>query len=60
MQGCGKCNDDPSECAWHAECLADMREGFNAQRKDGVNVDWFTWQIAWFDCKASIAAKEKK
>jgi len=26
-----------------------MREGFEAQRQAGVNVDWFTWQIAWND-----------
>ncbi|MFP3799479.1 hypothetical protein [Paraburkholderia sp. SIMBA_027] len=24
-----------------------MRQEFNAQRTRGVNVDWFTWQIAW-------------
>ncbi|WP_250502790.1 hypothetical protein [Caballeronia sp. AZ7_KS35] len=26
-----------------------MREGFEQQRKAGMNVDWFTWQIAWHD-----------
>jgi hypothetical protein len=26
-----------------------MREGFEEQRKVGMNVDWFTWQIAWHD-----------
>jgi hypothetical protein len=26
-----------------------MRGGFEAQRKAGMNVDWFTWQIAWHD-----------
>lgn len=25
------------------------REGFEQQRKVGINVDWFTWQIAWHD-----------
>jgi hypothetical protein len=25
------------------------REGFEAQRRAGINVDWFTWQIAWHD-----------
>jgi hypothetical protein len=25
------------------------REGFEQQRKAGINVDWFTWQIAWHD-----------
>lgn len=28
-----------------------MREGFEAQRRSGVNVDWFTWQIAWHDAR---------
>ena len=35
-----------------------MREGFEQQRKAGVNVDWFTWQIAWndafFDQRAAV------
>lgn len=26
-----------------------MRGGFEAQRTAGMNVDWFTWQIAWHD-----------
>jgi hypothetical protein len=26
-----------------------MKEGFDAQRQAGINVDWFTWQIAWQD-----------
>jgi hypothetical protein len=26
-----------------------MREGFESQRKAGMNVDWFRWQIAWHD-----------
>ena len=26
-----------------------MRDGFEQQRKAGLNVDWFTWQIAWHD-----------
>jgi hypothetical protein len=25
------------------------REGFEQQREAGINVDWFTWQIAWHD-----------
>lgn len=39
------------------------RAGFEQQRKVGINVDWFTWQIAWHDaiftqvdCAASPAA----
>lgn len=23
MTGCGKCDDDPAECAWHQQCLAE-------------------------------------
>lgn len=26
-----------------------MRDGFEQQRNAGVNVDWFTWQIAWHE-----------
>lgn len=31
-----------------------MREGFEAQRKAGMNVDWFTWQIAWHDALFTV------
>jgi hypothetical protein len=34
-----------------------MRDGFEKVRKDGVNVDWFTWQIAWTDARL-FSAKE--
>ena len=37
------------------ELKKSMKEGFEAQRKAGINVDWFTWQIAWQDC---VAVKE--
>jgi hypothetical protein len=30
------------------------REGFEAQRKAGMNVDWFTWQIAWHDALFTV------
>jgi len=33
------------------------REGFAAQRRAGVNVDWFTWQIAWRDAIESRASQ---
>ncbi|MBB5508101.1 hypothetical protein [Paraburkholderia atlantica] len=31
------------------EAGASAREGFEEQRRAGINVDWFTWQIAWHD-----------
>lgn len=31
-----------------------MREGFEAQRKAGMSVDWFTWQIAWHDALFTV------
>lgn len=36
--------------------IAAMREGFEQQRKAGINVDWFTWQIAWADARAVTPA----
>ncbi|SMG09862.1 hypothetical protein SAMN06265784_101356 [Paraburkholderia susongensis] len=29
-----------------------MRAGFEEQRARAINVDWFTWQIAWLDAQA--------
>lgn len=34
----------------------EMQKGFEAQRAAGINVDWFTWQIAWTDARALLAA----
>lgn len=31
------------------ERAAACRSGFEEQRQAGINVDWFTWQIAWHD-----------
>lgn len=36
--------------------MDEMRRGFEAQRKAGINVDWFTWQIAWHDAVAALAS----
>lgn len=30
-----------------------MHSGFEAQRARGVNVDWFTWQVAWYEAHAA-------
>jgi hypothetical protein len=32
---------------------SEMQKGFEAQRAAGINVDWFTWQIAWNDAIAA-------
>lgn len=40
-------SDDISQC----------RKGFEDQRKAGISVDWFTWQIAWND--ALFAASDQ-
>ncbi|MEI7296659.1 hypothetical protein WCQ02_31335 [Paraburkholderia tropica] len=31
----------------------EMRKGFEEQRSRGINVDWFTWQIAWQAARAA-------
>lgn len=36
--------------------MDEMRKGFEDQRKAGINVDWFTWQIAWHDAVAALAS----
>ena len=38
---------------------SEMQKGFEAQRAQGINVDWFTWQIAWLDA-ASMSAEPVK
>lgn len=36
---------------------SEMQKGFEAQRASGINVDWFTWQIAWSDARALLASE---